>query len=153
RNVISTTRTLSLNGHQTVNSLSAINQGTSNHDFAINSGTPNDSTLTILSDTITTDAGPSSGGGEWTPLRLGSSGRTVKSSIVIGDGVTPVTDAEWVLQTTGSSGNSRGRVKLELGEIRAIEGTVVTIKNTQNITASTLGLGNSIYLYESNDSF
>ncbi len=151
KDVITTHRTLSLDGNRTINSLSAINHGSSAHVFTLAPGDPADSALTILSGDITADAGPNSGGNEWTVLRLGSA--SVNTPIIIGDGVTPVTDAEWRLETTGSNGNSRGRARLELGEVRAIEGTVITIKNLQNTSASTVGIGNALHLFQSNNDF
>lgn len=148
----STSRTVLLNGSRVINSLTATNHETSNSTFTLSPGTPTDSTLTILSGNITADAGPSTGSSEFTPLKLGSS--SVNVPVIIGDGVTPVTTAQWLLETTGSSGTSRGRVRMDLSEIRAIAGTVVTIKSIQSTAAGTKeGVGNTIFLTQSNPNF
>ena len=113
-NVISpsSNRTLTLNGDRYINSLTATTV-TVGRTFVLTAGTPS-GILKIQTGNITIDGGGVSSG---QPLSL--AGVTVQ----IGDEVAPVTTAIWDLKNSNTTVAS-----YQLGAIRGIAGTVVTIQ-------------------------
>lgn len=127
-NVITTSRTLTLDGNRTINSLTATSVGNSNK-YIVNPGTPGTSTLTILTGNLTLDGG---GASYARPLAL------TNTTVQIGDGVTPVTTAVWNFNNAHNS-----KSPMEIGAVKGIAGTVVTVQGNNLLV---MGAGSSDFL-------